>query len=174
MFEDDVAFMDQTKLLMGNIFSNHMKSTDTHKYLSKVVLLSHANYFWKYTCAGKLGSGHSLKRVYRANCAHGYFISYQAAQQMLCFYSKIHMPIDAWDRIQKNTKIKIYSCYKHCVETKLFASIEPSTRTYSEINSCGLKKRPLYRRIYRKIRSYYPKRFLQKVTEYTVGITHYD
>lgn len=173
IFEDDVRLYDSAKILMEQIEFKFLHEKTIPAV--NIVLLSGAKYVWKHKKLAYLSLGCNLHRVHKASCAHGYFVTKEAVVKLLDYYSPIFTPVDIWERVSKATAIKIYTCKPECVGVKAVTGSISSTRNTSEV-LCDvkkqIKKRPLYRRIYRKIRSFYPKKIFQKIAEYTVGIQY--
>ena len=95
IFEDDVVFSADTTCLMKKIHDNFAQLK------SGVVLLGYSKYVYTYNTLIHLTNKYCIKKIYKAGFAHGYYITHNAAKEMLSLFQPVSFPIDIWKRVQK-------------------------------------------------------------------------
>ena len=108
------------------------------------------------------------KKIYKAGFAHGYYITHNAAKEMLSLFQPVSFPIDIWKRVQKNCSLSVYSCFPYCIGV-LDDSVELSSIDAERTLLCDNSK-AWYKRKFNKIRGFMNKLFLYKVSEYLLGV----
>lgn len=162
IFEDDVVFTSETRFLMGKIYEH------CSKLKSGVVLLGYAKYVCKYKNFLNLSNKYRLKKIYKAGYAHSYFITREAAEQMLSLFSPISFPIDIWKRVQDGCAVDVYSCFPYCV--KVLDDHVALSSIDAERYALYYHPKPWYKRKFKQIRDFMSRLVLYKLSEYLLGV----
>lgn len=169
---NQAAFIFEDDCLLNGEAVNIMKSINDELHNSNkeiVTLLSLARYVQTRSEHFHINSeNHKIKRVHQAAYTHAYYITPNAAKEMLEHFKVISRPIDSWGYIRKHSRIKILCVYPYCVSTDETAANQSSIA--QDRIKHEQKNKSIFSRFAKFFREKIMKTYLQKVVSLITGI----